>query len=117
MSRSFQETKSEYQSIERYFNEYFKDEDICVLSSHAHESCLSEIEEMIREGRKIKYNIGGVFFSNSDSDETKEISLLGWDERFYLQNPRVEVDEKWKEQIDNLAWEFSEMLIRRAMLQ
>ncbi len=117
MSRSFHETKSEYQTVARYFNEYFKEEDICVLSSHAHESSMEQIDEMINEGRKRKYNIGGVFFSNADSEETSAISLFNWDERFYLQNPWIGKEEKWKEQLDALAWDFAEMLIHRAMFQ
>ena len=117
MSRSFQESKGEYQTVSRYFEEYFKADDICILSSHAQVSSMSEIEEMIYEGRKRKYNIGGVFFSNADSEETEKIAQFSWDERLYLKNPWIEKDSEWKKQIDCLAWEFSEMLIRRAILQ
>lgn len=117
MSRSFQETRDEYKTVEKYFHDYFKEEDICILSSHAHEGSIAEIREMIKEGRKRKYNVGGVFWSNSNSDETSEISFLDWDERFYLDNPVAENEGKWEEQVDGLAWEFAEILIRRAMIQ
>ena len=54
MSRSFQETRNEYETIKKYFNEYFKTEDICILSSHAHIANIPEIKEMIGEGRERK---------------------------------------------------------------
>ncbi len=114
MSRSFQENKNEYRTVAHYFNNYFEEEDICILSSHTD---ISEIKEMISEGKKRKYNVGGVFFSNDNSKEIEEIAQLDWDERFYLENPWTENEEKWRKQIDNLAWEFAEMLIRRSTLQ
>lgn len=117
MSRSFQETKNEYKTIENYFCNYFKEKDICILSSHADDSCFQELLEIIKEARKRKYNVGGVFWSNSNTDQTAKISCFDWDERFYLENPKAEVEDRWKEQIDGLAWEFAEMLIRRAMVQ
>lgn len=117
MSRSFQETKGEYETIRKYFESYFKEEDICILSSHSDNSCFQELLDVLKEGRKRKYNVGGVFWSNANTDQTSEISCFDWDERFHLENPKVENEAKWKEQIDGLAWEFAEMLIRRAMVQ
>lgn len=115
MSRSYQETRGEYQAVGEYFNDCFKNQDVCILSSHATAEAIGEIKEMIKEGRKRKYNIGGVFWTNCDNDEVAAISLLDWDERFLMDNPKVEGDDVWQEQVDFLAWEFAEMLVRRAM--
>jgi GTPase SAR1 family protein len=117
MSRSYQESKDEYETVENYFEKYFQAEDVCILSTHAGKVSFPEIKEIIIEGRKRKYNVGGVFWSNADTKETAEVSLFDWDERFYLENPIIEDNKMWKEQIDRLAWEFAEMLIRRAMTQ
>lgn len=117
MSRSFQEKRDEYESVEDYFERFFHEEDICILSSHAAASDVDDIEKMIAEGKKRKYNVGGVFFSNADSSVSSGIALFHWDERFHLDNPPAEDEEVWKSQLDRLAWEFAEMLIRRAAHQ
>jgi GTPase SAR1 family protein len=119
MGRSFQENQRDYESVEKYFERYFECADVCILSSHAHDDNVDDIKNMIIEGRKRKYNLGGVFWSNSSDEVSATISLLDWDERFYLENPVVdeEEEETWRKQIDDLAWEFAEMLIRRATVQ
>lgn len=117
MSRSYHENKDEYKSIERYFNDFFTEGDICILSMHAQRHYLEDIKQSIKEGKKRYYNIGGVFFTNATSEITKEIALLDWDERFLLDNPTTDNPEKQIEQINGLAWEFAEMVIRRACQQ
>ncbi len=117
INRSFQEKKGEYKNIENYFNKYFEAADICFLSSHATSSCIAEITEIIKQAKIRKYNVGGVFFSNAENDYTQDIALLDWSERFYLENPMTNNPSKIDQQIDGLAWEFSEMLVRRAYHQ
>jgi len=117
INRSFQEKKGEYKSIENYFSKYFKAADICFLSSHANSSCVAEITEIISQAKIRKYNVGGVFFSNAENAYTQDIALLDWGERFYLENPIINNPSKIDQQIDGLAWEFSEMLVRRAYHQ
>lgn len=117
MSRSYQENKNEYKTIERYFNEFFTEADVCILSMHAQRHCLDDINQSIKEGQKRCYNIGGVFFTNAISEITKDIALLNWDERFLLDNPITQDSDKQVEQISSLAWEFAEMVIRRACQQ
>ena len=101
--------------VEGYFENRFRDASVCILSSHAIRTNIAEIEEVIKKGKERKYNIGGVFFSNASTNETAEIALLNWDEKFYLENPVVQDD--WETQVNDLAKEFSEMLIRRAAFQ
>jgi len=112
INRSFQEKWSD---VDDFFNNEFKNSDICILSSHAMPDCISDIESMINHAKQRFYNVGGVFFSNKPSDVKSKIARdLDWDEVFYLENP--ETDE-WENQIQDLALEFSDMLIRRAYLQ
>lgn len=117
INRSYQESKKEYDSIKNYFDNFFKDVDVCILSSHVTD-CLDDVMKMIQYGHRRKYNIGGIFFSNQeDTIENQKIAKLKWDERFYLENPVSDNQEVWERQIDNLAKEFSDMIVARAYLQ
>src|SRR5258708_7624772 len=77
MNRSYQEKISLYKSVERFFKreEFFKDADVCMLSSHLSEN---DISEMITHLKKRCYNVAGVFWSNSYSHRTGEIAVLPW---------------------------------------
>ena len=86
MNRSYQENCEEYLSIENFFQNYFGDADIAILSSHL---ILSDIEEIIRNLKSKYFNVIGVFFSNSIEEnpiENSEISQLEWNERVILEN-------------------------------
>ncbi|EDN70719.1 hypothetical protein BGP_3479 [Beggiatoa sp. PS] len=114
INRSFQENWSDV-GVDNFFDTKFKDSDICILSSHAMPNCIQDIESIINHAKQRFYNVGGVFFSNKLSNVKSEIARdLNWDEVFYLNNP--EIDE-WENQIQDLALEFSDMLIRRAYFQ
>ena len=73
---------------------------------------------MIEFGHRKKYNVGGIFLSNQDdTNDNQEIAMLNWDERFYFENPINHEEEGWRRQIDDLAREFSDMVVARAYLQ
>lgn len=84
-NRSYQEKKGEYVSVENYFRKFFKGADVCVLSSHAGASSRQEIPEMIHQLRIRCYNVGGVFWSNSDPGNSRRAADLPWDDRIALQ--------------------------------
>jgi hypothetical protein len=111
ISKSYQE-KGGYESVEKYFSEHFKESDICILSSHINRN---DIKQMIEHGHKRKYNIGAIFWSNSDNQEAGKISTLNWEERFFLSNPFTTDEETWRMQVDDLAREFAELILRRAL--
>ena len=86
MNRSFQEKIADYITVKDYFNNNFKENDICILSSHLEKQV---IEEMITELKQRFYNIIGVFFTNSISNNlqaNKEISMLDLQERLIICN-------------------------------
>lgn len=114
INRSIQEKMSEYQSIGNYFDNYFKDADICVLSSHSSGNCINDIEEMIEILKSKYYNVEAVFFTNHQNQQTAEISKLNWDSRNVIQNPYNE--EKWEEQLEYGAKIFGDLMIRQAKL-
>lgn len=70
---------------------------------------------MILDLRLRTYNVAAVFFSNGYDDDAKQISLLDWDERLYIENPHGENDKEIQAQLTRLATEFSYMLIARAI--
>jgi hypothetical protein len=115
-NRSFQEKLTEYKSVEHYFNRFFKDADICILSSHTHDDSAVHVGNMIRELKRRCYNVGGVFWSNNYEEEAEEIALLRWDEIFWIDNPLLKNEDAIARQLDRLARHFSEMLIARAWL-
>lgn len=114
INRSVQEKMDEYKTVKNYFECYFRDADICILSSHSHDNSIQQVIEMIDELRARYYNVDGVFFSNSLNPLTSEISKLNWDERIFIENPNS--PENWENQIDNQARLFSEMVIRTSKL-
>jgi len=114
-NRSYQEKRSDYGSVDNYFEQHFKAADICIVSSHLVES---DIEQMILNGKKRYYNVIGVFFSNSiksSSALNSQISLLNWNERLYIENPTIENHEEdlIKAQLKTIATNFVHSLINR----
>lgn len=116
MNRSYQEKLDEYQSIENYFATFFNDADICILSSHSHPPSIQHIQKMMTELYARSYNVAGVFWSNDFGKDAKNISLLSWQERLWIENPHLENQENISEQIKKQAYEFAEILIARAHL-
>lgn len=58
MNRSFHE--KDYESIDKFFEKYFRQEDICILSSHL---VKKDIEDMIRKCHENFYNVCGIFWA------------------------------------------------------
>lgn len=119
-NRSFQEKKAEntkgYENVSSYFKDHFKDCDIAFISSHL---VTSDIKEMIEEGHKRFFNVNAIFFSNSIEEEKEkngEISLLNWDERFVIQNPKIPSSSDVKPQLEEIAESVVELLINRTKI-
>ncbi len=86
MNRSYQENIQEYVSIDNFFENFFKNADIAILSSHL---ISRDIERMIYCLKVRFFNVVGVFFSNSLEQnyiENSIISQLNWNERVILEN-------------------------------
>lgn len=113
-NRSYQEKITEYESVENYFNSFFKDADICILSSHSNPPSLEHIEQIMYELAARAYNVAGVFWSNDFGADAKRISALPWQERLWIENPLLENSEEIPEQIKRQAYEFAEILAARA---
>ena len=116
-NRSFQEKRSEYKSVEYYFKHFFKDADVCILSSHSNRNAATEISSVIRILKRRCYNVAGVFWSNAFDRETKDIAMLPWNEIMFVENPIRRHTTEINEQLDTIAKHFSELLIARANVQ
>ncbi len=116
MNRSYQEVE-EYGDVANFFQKYFMEADICILSSHTHNPAINQLREMIRELKLRAYNVAVVFFSNGYNNDAAEISLLDWDERLWLDNPKVDTETEIQSQIEQLAKEFAQILVARAAQQ
>jgi hypothetical protein len=110
-NRSFQEKKSKYKSIENYFAHFFKDADLCFLSSHSRQQ---DVAEIIRQLRRRCFNVAGVFWSNAYREEEQEIVALPWTEVLWIHNPPLRPAPEIDDQLMRIAQEFCEMLISRA---
>jgi len=112
INRSIQERMGDYKSVENYFNNYFQDADIAILSSHTGgTNDIAEIESMIVELKNRYYNVNAVFFSNHLNSRTQQIAQLNWHEKIVVNNPND--DERWERQIEEGARYFGEMLIKK----
>jgi len=117
ISRSYQEKKQDYGSINDYFQNHFREESVCILSTHS-SGCTDEIREMIEESKARFYNVAGVFFSNAIDDEVREISkALAWDERLYLDNPFTEDGDAIQNQISEMTQFLVRLITRRSHYQ
>lgn len=102
-NRSFQEKKTTYQTVDEYFEHHFNEQKIAIISSHLNKSDLSE---MLKNGKRMYYNVTGVFFTNSieqDPPTNRKISELNWDERLVIENPTSENKEVILKQLDKIA--------------
>jgi hypothetical protein len=114
MNRSMQEKMADtYETIDNYFRTFFKDADVCILSSHSHNPCIDDIRQMIVHLNNKYYNVSAVFFSNHLNTFTEEISQLNWQERILIDNSYSV--EHWEDQINKGARYFSDMIIRKAI--
>ena len=112
INRSVQEKMSEYGTVEHYFDSYFKDADIVILSSHTGGTDdIAQIEIMIAELKKRYYNVNAVFFSNHLNSRTEQVAQMDWHERIMINNPPDH--ERWERQIEEGARFFGEMLIKK----
>jgi hypothetical protein len=116
-NRSYQEKMDEYKSVENYFREFFKEADICMLSSHTDNNAIQHVEEMIRQLKRRCYNVAGIFWSNDYGKEAQDIALLPWNEVLWIDNPFLNGADAVDEQLDRISRHFSEMLIARAYAQ
>ncbi|MBI3285813.1 MAG: hypothetical protein HYZ65_13340 [Burkholderiales bacterium] len=116
-NRSYQEKMAEYKSVENYFDSFFKDADICILSSHSHDTSIQHIQQMMTELAARAYNVAVVFWSNDFGADAKKISALPWQERLWIENPYLDNTEEISEQIKTQAYEFAEILVARAYVQ
>ncbi|MDP3700744.1 MAG: hypothetical protein Q8R72_07545 [Hylemonella sp.] len=118
VNRSYQETASEYRSVPNYFAKFFEDADICILSSHSHGTAIDEIRQMHEHLISNAYNVAGVFWSNDFGVESQRISKeIPWQERLWVDNPRLKNAERVPSQLRRLAYEFAEILVERARFQ
>jgi len=113
-NRSFQEKRDEYLGPKNYIKKFFKEADICILSSHSHGSSIQDVEIMIDELKRRSYNVAGVFWSNGYDNEARTISALHWQERLWIENTTRQNEEEIQSQIKEKAYDFAEMLIARA---
>ena len=116
-NRSYQEKLDEYQSVENYFENFFKDADICFLSSHTHGDSYEHAEKMIQQLQLRCYNVAGIFWSNGFDADAQQISSLPWQERLWIDNPLLENQSEVPAQLKHVAREFAELLIERSRAQ
>ena len=114
INRSIQEKMGDYKTIKNYFDKYFQNADICILSSHTHGKSINDINEMIERLNARYYNAEAVFFTNQMDSSTSEIAKLKWNSINIIENP-VDKD-KWEEQIKIGAEKLGEMIIRYSKL-
>lgn len=115
-NRSYQEKRSEYGTVEEYFENHFKPCDISIISSHL---IPDEVLEMIRNGKKRFYNVTGVFFSNSidaDLETNSQIAVLEWDEKLLIENMTIEDEELIEKQLNDIADNFVTLLANRTSI-
>lgn len=112
MSRSYQEKLADYKDMENYFSNFFREANLCIMSSHSHGSSINDIRAMkgYLEGRY--YDVSSVYFSNHLNAATSAISSLNWYQRIVFDNPPS--PENWEAQIDNAALVFADHLIKMA---
>ncbi len=109
INRSIQEKMNEYKTVKNYFENYFKEADICILSSHSHDNCINDIREMIDILNGKYFNVEVVFFTNHLNSYTQEISQLNWDKRNLIENPIN--NNEWENQIKIGAEKFGNLII------
>lgn len=111
--RSYQEL---YSDIKAYLDDvvFNSPADVYVLSSQLNKA---DIEYMIAESHRRFFNVGGVFWENSvnlNPAANKDIAMLDWDERFFVQNKQLDCEKYIVVQIQKLARNFARLMVERA---
>ena len=115
-NRSYQENKENYGSVDDYFKNDFKSADIAIISSHLN---ITDIADMLRNGRENFYNVVGVFFRNSiqnDRPRNSQISILDWNERLIIENRFTEDEQSINKQLENCVENFVIFLANRTSI-
>ncbi|MCC7332192.1 MAG: hypothetical protein IT232_06245 [Flavobacteriales bacterium] len=115
-NRSYQEKIGEYETVDNYFQNHFRQADIAFISSHL---VLSDIQQMIANGRNLFYNVNGIFWTNSiESNGTvnSQISSLEWNERFVITNPLSENEQVIQRQLEQIADNIVALIINRTAI-
>ena len=116
-NRSYQEKQREYLNPKNYIKSFFQDADVCILSSHSHGSSIQDVQVMLDELKLRAYNVAAVFWSNDYGVEAQKICSLPWQERLWIENPKLKNEDAILSQIKVQAYEFAEMLVARAYTQ
>jgi GTPase SAR1 family protein len=112
-NRSYQEKIGTYGTVNEYFENHFKEADICIVSSHL---VITDIIEMIRNAKQRFYNVTGIFFENSikqSKQANEQISLLEWDERLFIENALTDDNARIHYQLNAIAESFVTFLSNR----
>lgn len=115
-NRSYQEKIGDYISVDNYFQNHFQQADIAFVSSHL---VLSDVQQMISNGRNLFYNVNGIFWTNSiESNKAlnSQISLLEWNERFVITNPFSDNEQVIQRQLEQIANNIVSLLINRTSI-
>lgn len=112
-NRSYQEKSGEYGLVDDYFSNHFQQADIAFVSSHL---VPIDIQQMIINGRKLFYNVNGIFWTNSIASNgaaNAEISLFDWNERFIISNPHSNTEQVIQQQLGAIADSIVSLLVSR----
>jgi hypothetical protein len=116
-NRSYQEKRAENGTVENYILRVVPDADVTLVASHAGPGDISDVQDVLRFGRRRGYNMAAVFFENALSNTTADIAELNWQERLLVRNPPVKDgsgrEEKIQEQLRLAAVQFGDLLIAR----
>lgn len=115
-SRSYQEKIQEFNTVDNYFKNHFQPADIAFISSHL---ILSDIQQMIANGRNLFYNVNGIFWTNSIESNrivNSQISSLEWNERFVITNPLSDNEQVIQRQLEQIADNIVTLIINRTSI-
>jgi hypothetical protein len=115
-NRSYQEKNDEYKTVDNYFQNHFQPADIAFISSHL---VLSDVQQMISNGRNLFYNVNGIFWTNSITNNgvvNAQISSLDWNERFVITNPHSDNEQVIQRQLGQIADSIVALLINRTSI-
>ncbi len=115
-NRSYQEKIIDYETVDNYFQNHFKPADIAFISSHL---VLSDVQQMITNGRNMFYNVNGIFWTNSiaiNGVANAQISALDWNERFVITNTHSDNEEAIQQQLELIADSIVALLINRTSI-
>jgi len=115
-NRSYQEKIRDYETVDNYFQNHFQLGDIAFISSHL---VLTDIQQMMANGRNLFYNINGIFWTNSIESNriaNSQISSLDWNERFVITNPHSDNEHIIYHQLERIADSIVSLLVNRTSI-